>query len=531
MPGSVRARAAAGATVVVALALIAAGTAVLLVLRGNLQEQAGLQAEVAAREVAAQIATGTPYARLDLPDGDEHPVVVTDAHGRVLAVGDDVRAVDGKPVRTARPGNAGPVLPDGDDGDDRVGDCADDRPDDRPDERPDERPDDRGGDRGGDEDDAAGPRPGEVDDDVDHHDGTADVDGTVADYRFAVVGAKGGRGERAMVRAGSALAPERAAVGSVRDAMLIGLPLLLVVVAAVTWLVTRRALRPVEGIRAEMAAITASTDLSRRVPEPAARDEIARLARTTNETLGALEASVERQRRFVADASHELRSPLASLRTQLEVGVAHPELLDVPGAVADTVRLQRLAADLLLLARLDAGERPADARVDLAALVREEVSQRTGDRVPVRLAEPAGLEVAGSRSQLGRVLGNLLDNAQRHAASSVRVTVVRVGEWAVLRVEDDGPGVPEGERERIFERFVRLDDARARDDGGAGLGLAIARDVAVRHGGSLAVREGPVREGPVGEGPVGEGPVGEGPVGEGAVGEGAVFELRLPVAG
>ncbi|MGW7576586.1 ATP-binding protein [Streptomyces sp. NPDC054765] len=468
--GSVRARAAAGATLVVALALIAAGTAVLLVLRGNLQDQAGLQAEVAAREVAAQIATGRAYDKLDLPDGEDHPVVVFDADGRVLAVGDEVRAVDGKPVGGAVRG-AGSAAPgrsdDGGDGDD----------------------------------DRMRLQPGEVDDDAGHRDGTADVDGKVADYRFAVVEAKDTRGGKATVRAGSALTPEQEAVGSVRTAMLIGLPLLLVVVAGVTWLVTRRALRPVEGIRGEMAAITASTDLSRRVPVPSSQDEVGRLARTTNETLAALESSVDRQRRFVADASHELRSPVASLRTQLEVGLAHPELLDVPGAVADIVRLQRLAADLLLLARLDAGERPADARVDLAALVREESSQRVADRVPLRIGELAGGEVGGSRGQLGRVLGNLLDNAQRHAVSFVRVAVVREGEWAVLRVEDDGPGVPKGERERIFERFVRLDDARARDDGGAGLGLAIARDVALRHGGSLAVRTG------------------------------SVFELRLPVAG
>lgn len=467
MLGSVRARAAAGATVVVALALIAAGTAVLLVLRGNLQNQAGLEAEVAAREVAAQIATETAYDKLDLPDGDEHPVVVTGDDGRVRAVGEDVRAVDGKRVGAAQ--GAGSVAPPAEDED-------------------------------GEDDDDRALKPGEVDDDVEYRDGTADVDGTVADYRFAVVEAKDTRGEQATVRAGAALAPEQDAVGSVRDAMLLGLPLLLVVVAGVTWLVTRRALRPVEGIRGEMAAITASTDLSRRVPVPSSKDEIGRLARTTNETLAALESAVERQRRFVADASHELRSPIASLRTQLEVGVAHPELLDVPGAVEDTVRLQRLAADLLLLARLDAGERPGGARVDLAAMVREESSQRVADRVPVRTGELANAEVAGSRGQLGRVLGNLLDNAQRHAVASVRVAVVREGEWAVLRVEDDGPGVPESERERIFERFVRLDDARARDDGGAGLGLAIARDVAVRHGGSLAVRTG------------------------------SVFELRLPVA-
>ncbi|KPC67242.1 sensor histidine kinase [Streptomyces chattanoogensis] len=456
--GPVRARAAAGATAVVAVALLAAGTAVLLVLQGTLRDQAGLQAEVAAREVAAQIATGTAYGKLDLPDGEDHPVVVLDDDGRVLAAGDEVRAVDGKAVGPVQRGSTPPQGDD--DGDDEDG----------------------------------GPRPGEVDDDVHYRDGTADVDGTVADYRFASVEAKDTGGAKATVRAGSPLAPERNAVGTVRTAMLIGLPLLLLVVAGVTWLVTRRALRPVEGIRAEMAAITASTDLSRRVPVPAARDEIGRLARTTNETLAALETSVERQRRFVADASHELRSPIASLRTQLEVGVAHPELLDVPGAVADTERLQRLAADLLLLARLDAGERPGEARVDLAALVREESSQRVGDRIPVRVGDLAGVEVAGSRGQLGRVLGNLLDNAQRHAVSAVRVAVARAGEWAVLRVDDDGPGVPEGERERIFERFVRLDDARARDDGGAGLGLAIARDVAVRHGGSLAVRDGSVFE-------------------------------------
>ncbi|MFF8783620.1 ATP-binding protein [Streptomyces sp. NPDC015125] len=466
--GSVRARAAVGATVVVALALIAAGTAALLVLSSKLQDQAGLQAELAAREVAAQIATGTPYDKLDLPDGEDHPVVVADENGRVLAVGEDVRAVDGKPVGGAKqgPGSVGP------------GTSEDDE----------------------DDDDTGGLKPGEVDGDADHRDGTANVDGKVADYRFAVIEAKDGRGEKATVRAGAALAPEQEAVGSVRTAMLIGLPLLCVVVAGVTWLVTRRALRPVEGIRGQMAAITASTDLSRRVPVPTSQDEVGRLARTTNETLAALESSVERQRRFVADASHELRSPIASLRTQLEVGVAHPELLDVPGAVEDTVRLQRLAADLLLLARLDAGERPADVRVDLAAMVREESSQRVADRIPVRVGELADGEVAGSRSQLARVLGNLLDNAQRHAVGSVRVAVVREGEWLVLRVEDDGPGVPEGERERIFERFVRLDDARARDDGGAGLGLAIARDVAVRHGGTLAVRAG------------------------------SVFELRLPVA-
>ncbi|MET8676791.1 HAMP domain-containing sensor histidine kinase [Streptomyces sp. NPDC004647] len=485
--GSVRSRAALGATAVVAVALIAAGTALLLVLRTNLTDQADLQAEVAAREVASQLATGVAYDRLEMPDGDDHPVQAVTEDGRLRAVSEDLEAVTGTGIREVTPAGANAS------GDGRAGPDEDDAADAA--DAAEEAEDGDGG----------APGRGEVSsDEAETGGGTATVDGETYDYRFASVEATTPDGETLTVHAGSPLATEQEAVGEVRTAMLIGLPLLLLVVAGVTWLVTRRALRPVEGIRGEMAAITASADLSRRVPEPGARDEIARLARTTNETLAALESSVERQRRFVADASHELRSPIASLRTQLEVGVAHPELLDVEGAVLDTVRLQELAADLLLLARLDAGEGPRDgSRVDLAALVREEAGQRAGGRVPVRAALPeSALEVAGSRGQLARVLRNLLDNAQRHAETEVTVSLRTDGGWAVLEVSDDGTGVPEAERERIFERFVRLDDARSRDDGGAGLGLAIARDVAERHGGTLVVRGS--REG------------------------GALFELRLP---
>ncbi|MFE9818258.1 sensor histidine kinase [Streptomyces sp. NPDC005773] len=464
---SVRARAALGATVVVAVALAVAGLSVLLVLRANLTDQAGLQAEVAAREVAGQLALGVPYDRLETGDEEDHPVQVTDEDGRVVAVSKDLEAISGtgtdRVTPLSRP-SAGGERDDADDDDD----------------------DDTGA--GG-----ADPARGEVStDDPDFTNGTATVDGDRADYRFASVEATNEEGVTLTVHAGAPLAAEQRAVGSVRGAMLTGLPVVLLVVAGVTWLVTRRALRPVEGIRREMAAITASEDLSRRVPEPGSRDEIARLARTTNETLTALEASVERQRRFVADASHELRSPIASLRTQLEVGAAHPELLDVTGAVADTVRLQALAADLLLLARLDAGERPGTALLELGALVREEVSQRTGDRIPVTVSvaeETGGLEVTGSRTQLARVVGNLLDNAERHARHAVAVAVRAEGGGVVVEVTDDGDGVPEAERERIFERFVRLDDARTRDEGGAGLGLALARDVAVRHGGRLTVTD------------------------------------------
>ena len=477
--GSVRARATLAATLVVAVALLAAGAAVLLSLRSNLIDEAGTQAERAARNVAADLAGGTPYTGLELDDDDE-PVQVVDAHDRLVAATEHLEHISGTGVTEVKPRS-----PEGGTG----GTAGTGRTDD-----PDDSDDDAAG------DDPSAPEPGEIADDVRLTAGSATIDGKSADYRFAAVEVEVPDKGTLTVYAGASLDPEQSAVATAQTVMLVGFPLLLGVVAAVTWLVTRRALRPVEGIRAEMAAITASEDLARRVPVPDTHDEVARLARTTNETLAALETSVERQRRFVADASHELRSPIASLRTQLEVAAAHPELLDLDGAVEDTVRLQHLAADLLLLARLDAGERVADGRIELAALVRERAAGRAG--VAVRAD---AVEVTGSRGQLERVLDNLLDNARRHARSEVAVTVRRDGDrGAVVEVADDGDGVPPGDRERIFERFVRLDEARARDDGGAGLGLAIARDVATRHGGTLTVRDAPTG--------------------------GALFELRLPLA-
>ncbi|MGY4275939.1 sensor histidine kinase [Streptomyces sp. M18.1] len=463
--GSVRARATLGATLVVAVALVAAGTAVLLSLRSNLLGEAGTQAERSARDVATELAVGTRYTELSL-DVDDRPVQIVDEAGGLVAASEDLERITGTGVDAVEPRPAPTGTGDGDSDDD--------------------------------DDSGESLEAGEIGERTTVSDGTATIDGDTEDYRFAAVPVETRDGEQLTVWAGAPLSAEHGAVNTALTVMLIGFPLLLAVVAWVTWLVTGRALRPVEGIRREMAAITASEDLARRVPVPGTHDEVARLASTTNETLAALETSVERQRRFVADASHELRSPIASLRTQLEVAAAHPELLDLDGAVEDTVRLQRLAADLLLLARLDAGERPADARVDLAALAREEAGGRTG----VRVRAEDGVTVAGSRGQLGRVLANLLDNAQRHARSAVEVAVRRDGGAVVVAVADDGEGVPAADRERIFERFVRLDAARSRDDGGAGLGLAIARDVAVRHGGTLTVHDAPTG--------------------------GALFELRLP---
>jgi signal transduction histidine kinase len=452
----VRTRAALGATLVVAVALVAAGVAVVAVLRGGLADNVRLQAESRARQVAAQVSgvDAGQVRELDgLDDEKDEPVQVVAPGGKVLGAGETLQGRG--PV-------AGFDRPEADDGDD-----AEDAED------------------------------AEADGDVEERTLRLPVDEDTSETgEFTVVAVQTLTRDRTPVTvyAGSSLKDQQEAVSSVTRSMLLGLPGLLLVVGGVTWLVTRRALRPVEGIRREMAGITASTDLSRRVPEPDTGDEVARLARTTNETLAALESSVERQRQFVADVSHELRSPIASLRTQLEVGAAHPDLLDVDGAVQDTVRLQDLATDLLLLARLDAGERPGDHRIALDALVREELAQQGHGPHPVRLGETAEGEVIGSRGQLTRVVVNLLQNAQRHAASQVSVAVRETRQdgrrWMELEVSDDGPGVPESERERIFERFVRLDDARSRDEGGAGLGLAIARDVATRHGGTLAVTEG-----------------------------------------
>ncbi|MDX2644152.1 HAMP domain-containing sensor histidine kinase [Streptomyces sp. PA03-1a] len=429
---SVRARTALSATAVVGVALVLAGLGLVLALRANLTGQAGLRAEIAAREVTAQIAAGTSYGRLDLPDGDEYPVRVADARGGLLAAGEDVQRITGAPV------------PDTD---------------------------------------------GDTESEAEHGTGTATVDGTQASYRFAVLSGERD-GERYTVTAGASLAAEQDAVRTAVVFLLAGLPVMLAVVWTVTWLAARNALRPVDAIRAEMEAITSSTDLSRRVPVSPARDEVARLARATNDTLTALESAVERQRRFVADASHELRSPIAALRTELEVASAHPALLDLDVAVNDVARLQTLASDLLLLARFDAGEEMPMEPVALDELARERAALRSG-RVPVTVDATDAVTVRGDRRGLERLLDNLLDNAQRHAGDSVAVRVTRDGRGALLEVTDDGPGIPAADRERVFDRFIRLDESRARDAGGAGLGLAIVRDIVHRHGGQADAGEAP----------------------------------------
>lgn len=269
----------------------------------------------------------------------------------------------------------------------------------------------------------------------------------------------------------------------------VGLPLLLLLVGGTTWVVAGRALAPVERMRREVDQITGDR-LDRRVPEPGSRDEVHRLARTMNQMLARLEAARDRQQQFVGDASHELRSPLASIRQAAEVAHAHPGALP-EGELAETVleestRMQRLVEQLLLLTRADEGAL-AREEVDLDD-VAIAVARRAGrDDVKVDNSGVAPARVSGDRGALTQVAQNLVDNALRHARTTVAVSVGESGGVAELRVEDDGSGLAPDDRERVFERFVRLDEARARDDGGSGLGLAIVAAIVRAHGGSVAV--------------------------------------------
>ncbi|MEW9532954.1 sensor histidine kinase [Microbispora sp. NPDC049125] len=286
------------------------------------------------------------------------------------------------------------------------------------------------------------------------------------------------------VQARTSLLPARNALTTIRTILLVGVPVLLALVAGLTWLLAGRALAPVADIRAEFSDITAS-DLHRRVPVPATGDEVALLARTMNVTLDRLEGAVERHRRFVADAAHELRSPLAILRTRLELGSREAPAL-VRESLTDVGRIQALSADLLLLARLDAGEPLRTQEVDLGQVASEEALRTRREDVKIRMDVAADVVVSGSRPHLSRMIANLVDNAVRHAESTV---TVRVTAPATVEVSDDGPGIPADCRESVFGRFTRLDEGRARDEGGSGLGLAIARDIAHAHGGTLIVAE------------------------------------------
>ncbi len=318
------------------------------------------------------------------------------------------------------------------------------------------------------------------------------------------VGAGAGPATGGTVLVATSVADVERAVGVLRGVALLGVPALLAVVALLAWRVTGSALAPVESLRRGAEALVAAPGpggATRTLPVPGSRDEVARLATTLNDVLTRLHAAGERQRLFVGDAAHELRSPLGSLRTQLEVALAHPRAQRWPEVAADCLtdveRMSVLVEDLLVLARLDerAGGREV---VDLGALAAEVAGERSW-RVPVGVAAEPGVLAEVDRRAVRRAVANLVANAARHAGTAVRVGVradtgvdggLR-GAEAVLEVADDGPGIAPGDRERVFERFTRLDDARDRDAGGTGLGLSIVRAAVERDGGTVRAEPPP----------------------------------------
>ncbi|MFD1056070.1 HAMP domain-containing sensor histidine kinase [Terrabacter terrigena] len=269
--------------------------------------------------------------------------------------------------------------------------------------------------------------------------------------------------------------------------------MLVALTGLVTWWRVGRALESVDAIRLQVERTTAA-HLHDRVPVPPTDDEIAHLAETMNSMLERLDSSQRAQRRFVADASHELRSPLATIRASFEV--AHPSSPETsweelgPIVRSETERMARLVDNLLLLSRADdASLAEVRDEVDLDDLVDAEARRlRRLVRLTVRL-ENAPVRVLGDELQLQQVVRNVLDNAARHARSTVRLRVSTQGGCALVSIDDDGAGIPARDRDRVFERFVRLDESRSRDSGGAGLGLAIARELAVAHGGTLLVTD------------------------------------------
>jgi len=430
--GTVRIRTTAGAVVVVGVALLVGAVALVIVLRQNLVDNVETAARLRADDVVALLEAGSTPDALAVDDEEASLVQVLDAGGRVLAASGNIEGEG--PIADLRPGSTRTLgrLP-------------------------------------------------------------IDSDGS---YRVVAVSADTPEGQLTVLIARS-LEPTEESVAAVIALLAGGLPVLVLLVGATTWVVTGRALRPVEAIRTEVTAIT-NAQLGRRVPEADGDDEVARLARTMNEMLERLEGSRDRQRRFVSDAGHELRSPIATIRHELETLLANPDRADIvevaDGLLAEDLRMQALVEDLLVLARTDEGTVALNRRaVDLDDIVLAEATRlRSRDIVSVDASGVSAGQVLGDPAQLARVVRNLVDNAERHAARAVSLSVrERDGRVVVLTVADDGPGIPITDRTRVFDRFTRLDDSRTRDTGGYGLGLAIVSEVVAAHGGSVTIDDAP----------------------------------------
>jgi signal transduction histidine kinase len=426
--GTVRAGTTAVAIVIVAIALVAGAMALLTVLRGTLIDEVKDAAGAQALEVARQLDSGQPPI-LEVAPSDEQLIQVLGPDGSVLA---SSRNVTGEAaVARLRPGESEQVL--------------------------------------------------------------TPLDNE--EFMAVAEGAQTSDGPRTVLVARALIGVfETTAV--VTKVLLIGLPLLLFVVAVTTWVMVGRALAPVDAMRREVDEISAA-QLHRRVPQPDADDEIGRLAATMNRMLARLEDARNSQHRFVSDASHELRSPITTIRQHAEVALAHPdgttteELAEV--VLAEEMRIQRLVEDMLLLARAEEHVPLPRAPVDLDDLAFEEAGRlRSTTSLRVDTAAVEAARVHGDADALGRLLRNLGENAARHASGRVDITLADLGDDVVLTVDDDGPGIPESERERVLQRFVRLDEARSRDDGGSGLGLSIVDEVVRAHGGSMSIAPSPL---------------------------------------
>lgn len=425
---TIRVRQTLLALLVVGVALLAGGGLVLVLVRRDLVADAERQARQRAEETVALLRIGPLPAELPSAGEDRVVIQVVDPRGRVLSASADLRGEG--PLLAARPG-------------------------------------------------------------------AADVTGTVrrapsgegVDYR--VVGLRAGGDGAPVVYAASSLEPAYEATTATAAGLAIAVPLLLVCVGVTSWRGVGRSLRPVEAIRAQVDRITPG-QLDRRVAEPPVQDELGRLARTMNSMLDRLQRAQERQHRFVSDASHELRSPLAAIRTRVEVGLAHPDRTDWVALAREVHRegdrLDQLVGELLTLASASAaGDAPAVVDlVDLDELVLDEVEAlRARGAVQVDLAALSPVRLRGRPEQLRLIVRNLLDNAERHALGRVAVGLSKDGTAGELIVSDDGDGVPAAERERVFDPFHRLQPARDRASGGAGLGLAIVRDAVAAHGGEV----------------------------------------------
>lgn len=351
----------------------------------------------------------------------------------------------------------------------------------------------RSGDHDGDDDDGAGTVRDQSNDD-DARDLPALSDGHV--QRIEVDGdpylAASDDTDHGVLTVARPLAGVDEAVSASATLLVIAVPLVLGLVGLVMWVVAARALAPVERLRRQVDVIDA-TGLDRRV-DAGRDDELGALAHTLNRMLDRLEQSQTTQRRFVSDASHELRSPLATIRQHAELAAAHPEASSLPAlsrvVLDEGERMQELVEGLLLLARLDEGRGAAQAPTDVDDIALAEVHRLRGMGVTVDARGIGSGRVIGSAALLARAVRNLADNAARHARERVIIRVFERDDRVILQVEDDGTGIPPSEQERVFDRFVRLDEARARDAGGSGLGLAIVREIALAHGGMVTASGG-----------------------------------------